>query len=188
MTGFLSHFLPRLLPCSLAVVASFPAFSQASQPVSAAAAATVTSTASPEVAEFQRLEDKWSNAVNTRDQYGLELVLSPLFVDVSSSGDVSTRNQQVAYLISMDDKSLQLEQHVVAVRMLGDIAVANGTYVLHLKAGSEKGVFTHVFQRARGGWLCINSQRTMVKTDSKSKNKKQSADDDPFHIPFLSRN
>jgi hypothetical protein len=187
MTRFLSRFLPRLLPCSLAVFAAFPAFSQTSQPA-ATATASVTSTASPEVAEFQTLEDKWSNAVNTRDQYGLELVLSPLFVDVSSSGDVSTRNQQVANLISLEDKSLQLDQHVVAVRMLGDIAVANGTYVLHRKAGfEEKGVFTHVFQRARGGWLCINSQRTMVKTDSKSKNKKQSAADEPFHIPLFSK-
>jgi len=60
--------------------------------------------------------------------------------------------------------------------MLGDIAVANGTYVLHHKAGSaqvdEKGVFTHVFERARSGWLCINSQRTVLREDSNAKTKK----------------
>ena len=32
------------------------------------------------------------------DQYGLELVLSPLLVDVSATGDITTRNQQVALM------------------------------------------------------------------------------------------
>jgi len=58
----------------------------------------VTSTASPEIAQFQKIEDSWSSAINMRDQYGLELVLSPLFVDVSASGDITTRNQQLADL------------------------------------------------------------------------------------------
>jgi hypothetical protein len=35
-----------------------------------------------------------------RDQYALELVLSPLFVDVSAGGDITTRNQQLAQLIT----------------------------------------------------------------------------------------
>ncbi len=167
------------------------AFSQTSQTASAPATSSVTSTASPEVAEFQKVEDGWSHAVNTRDQYGLELALSPLFVDIAADGKVSTRNQQVATLLAGDDKTLQLDQHVVAVRMLGDIAVANGTYVLRYKAAAgpveEKGVFTHVFQRVRTGWLCINSQRTLVKTDTKSKSKKQSTAEEPFHIPLFSK-
>src|SRR5579863_9433275 len=32
-----------------------------------------TSTVSPEIKEFQTIEDKWSIALNERDQYGLEL-------------------------------------------------------------------------------------------------------------------
>ncbi len=62
--------------------------------------------------------------------------------------------------------------------MLGDIAVANGTYDLHHKVNSsevdEKGVFTQVFERAHGGWLCINSQRTVLRENSNAKSKKQS--------------
>ena len=127
----------------------------------------VTETISPEILQFQKIEDSWSDAVNRRDQYSLELVLSPLFVDVSASGDVTTRNQQVAQVISADDKTLYLTQKVVTVRMLGDISVANGTYTLHHKIGSaqvnEKGVFTQVFERVHGGWLCINSQRTILR-------------------------
>jgi len=150
----------------------------------------VTTTVSPEVAQFQKIEDSWSDAVNRRDQYALELVLSPLFVDVSGQGDVSTRNQQVVQVISGQDKSLSLAQKVITVRMLGDIAVANGTYTLEHKVNGteveEKGVFTHVFERVRGGWLCINSQRTVLRPDS-GKQKKQATSDTPFHIPFLTR-
>lgn len=156
-----------------------------------AARPNVTSAASAEVQEFQKIEDSWSNAVNARDQYGLELVLSPLFVDVSAGGDITTRNQQVALVITGEDKAVHLEQRVITVRMLGDIAVANGTYALRHKAGSgsveDKGVFTHVFERVHGGWMCINSQRTVVRADSNEKKKKQSNAELPLHIPLFSK-
>jgi ketosteroid isomerase-like protein len=164
-------------------------------PATPAAASTVTTTQPTEVAQFQKIEDSWSDSVNRRDQYGLELVLSPLFVDVAASGDVTTRNQQVAQLITGDDKTLSLAQKVITVRMLGDVAVANGTYTLHHKVSSqlvdERGVFTHVYQRVHGGWLCVNSQRTVLRTDvggrSKEKKEKESTAEEPFHIPFFSR-
>ena len=146
----------------------------------------LTETIAPEILQFQKIEDSWSDAVNRRDQYSLELVLSPLFVDVSASGDVTTRNQQVAQVISADDKTLYLTQKVVTVRMLGDIAVANGTYTLHHKVGSgqvdEKGVFTQVFERVHGGWLCINSQRTILRQDAATR-KRDSSPETPFHLP-----
>lgn len=150
----------------------------------------VTATAAPELQQFQKIEDSWDDAINQRNQYGLELVLSPLFVDVAASGDITTRNQQIAYLLTNEDKTLHLEQKVITVRMLGDIAVANGTYILHHRVISgqvtEKGIFTHVFERAHNGWLCINSQRTVLREDS-GKNKKQSTAELPFHIPIFGK-
>jgi hypothetical protein len=93
--------------------------------------------------------------------------------------------------INGEDKTLHLDQKVITVRMLGDIAVANGTYALHHKAGSaetnEKGVFTHVYERAHGNWLCINSQRTVLREDSSARQKKQSNAEMPFHIPLFSK-
>lgn len=156
------------------------------------AASTATSDVGPQVKEFQKIEDTWSNAINSRDQYGLELVLSPLFVDVSANGDITTRNQQLAQLITGEDKSMHLEQRVVTVRLLGDTAVANGTYVFHHKAVSgpvdEKGVFTHVYERIRGGWVCVNSQRTLLREDASGKKKKQASEAEmPFHIPLFSK-
>lgn len=183
--------MTRIVVCFFVFLPSFAALAQSPAPVSGPAQSSVTSTASPELIKFQKIEDAWASAVNQRDQYGLELVLAPLFMDVSASGDISTRNQQVADLISSDDKTLHLEQKVITVRMLGDIAVANGTYVLHHKAASgqvdEKGVFTHVFERIHGGWRCVNSQRTSLREDSNTKHKKQSTAELPFHIPLFSR-
>jgi ketosteroid isomerase-like protein len=184
MTRFSVCFSAFLLICC-ALSAQSPA--PAAVPVQTSA----TSTASPEILQFQKIEDSWSEAVNGRDQYALELVLSPLFVDVSATGDITTRNQQVAMAITGEDKSIHLDQRVITVRMLGDVAVANGTYVLHHKVGSaeanEKGIFTHVYERAHGSWLCINAQRTVLREDSNAKQKKQSSVEMPFHIPLFSK-
>jgi ketosteroid isomerase-like protein len=188
MTRLAACFFVFLLSlCS--AVAQDPAL----EPARPAAQPAAASAGNPQTIEFQKIEDTWSGAINQRDQYSLELVLSPSFMDISAAGDIATRNQLLAQLITGEDKTLHLEQRVITVRMLGDIAVANGTYVLHHKAASgsaqvdEKGVFTHVFERTRGGWLCINSQRTVLREDSNAKPKKQSNAEQPFHIPLLSR-
>jgi ketosteroid isomerase-like protein len=184
MNRFLACFAAVLLTSCVTAAQNPPSGPATVQPA-------VTTTASPEVVQFQKIEDAWSNAVSQRDQYGLELVLSPLFLDVSANGDITTLNQQVAQLISSDDKSLSLTQRVITVRMLGDTAVANGTYTLRHRVNSaevdEKGVFTHVFERVHGNWMCVNSQRTSVKEGSGgSKEKKPSNAELPFHIPLFS--
>lgn len=177
--------------CFCAFLLSLGVSGQAPAPASPTAEPGVTTTTVSQVQDFQKIEDSWSTAINSRDQYALELVLSPLFVDISAGGDVTTRNQQLADLIQGQDKSLHLEQKVITVRLLGDTAVANGTYLLHHRSGSkevdEKGIFTHVFERVRGNWLCINSQRTTVVAAASGKSKKQSTADEPFHIPFFSK-
>ena len=190
MKRYLACISAVLLACGVAA-AQTPSPDVAAPAPAAAAEPGVTSTVSPEVAQFQKIEDSWSDAVNRRDQYALELVLSPLFVDVSAQGDVTTRNQQVVQVISGQDKSVYLTQKVITVRLLGDIAVANGTYTLHHKVNAaevdEKGIFTYVFERVRGGWLCINSQRTVLRTDSSARSKKQSNAELPFHVPLFGK-
>jgi len=200
MTRFSACFL-ALIPLCCASVAQIPASNAVSAPVAGSVASpastpasvqsSATSVSSPERLEFQKIEDAWSEAVNGRDQYGLELVLSPVFVDVSATGDITTRNQQVATVITGEDKTVHLDQRVITVRMLGDVAVANGTYALHHRASAaevtEKGIFTHVYERSHGSWLCINSQRTVLHEDSNAKQKKQSNAELPFHIPLFSK-
>jgi len=184
----------RLTCFSALVLSSCVAIAQVppAAPAQSATAPGATTTQSADLTQFQKIEDNWSNAVNQHDQYSLENVLSPLFVDVAANGDISTRNQQIVQAISTDDKTLWLTQKVITLRMLGDIAVANGTYTLHHRVNSatvdENGVFTHVFERLRGGWVCVNSQRTALKQDSGNpKQKKQSQASEPFHFPLFSK-
>lgn len=181
-------FTRNLLP--LLAVCAFAGQSFAQSPV-AVTTTTANASQSADLKEMQKLEDQWSEAIVKRDQYGLELLLSPLYVGIGANGEVSTRNQQIAQLFQKTNDPLTMEQRVISARLLGDVAVVNGTYITRRKNGSEaveeRGIFTHVFQRVRSNWLCINSQRTLIAEESGAKQKaaKKSNAELPFHVPFL---
>lgn len=147
----------------------------------------------PEVKEFQGYEDQWSNALVKANQYDLEYLLSPLYVDISSKGDVTTRNQQIALLFDKDgEEPVSLEQRVVSVREFGDTALVSGTYIekWRLNSGTreERGIFTHVYARFHNHWACVNAQRTAVVDLTPGKTKtaqKKSSAEEPFHIPLF---
>lgn len=146
----------------------------------------------PAVAEFQKLEDQWSVAVIKADQYTMEYLLSPMYVDISASGDVNTRNQLIAQLFDKGAEPVSLEQKVVSVREFGDTAVVSGTYITRWrtegKGREERGIFTHVYEQQHGHWVCVNAQRTAVVEMTPGKKQKAQAKSDaaePFHIPFF---
>jgi ketosteroid isomerase-like protein len=162
---------------------------QAAQP------AAKPSTATPAFREMQAVEDRWSDAVTRRDQYGMELVLAPQFIGISASGDVTTRNQQIAGLFVKGAGPDSLEQKVISVRFVGEVAIVNGTYVISWKTEKgpfqEKGIFSHVFEHVHNNWLCLNSQRTVVAENvkgavqEKPKSTKRSDAALPMHIPLV---
>jgi hypothetical protein len=118
----------------------------------------------PDMQAFQQIEDRWSQAITKRDQYALELVLSPELIDISAWGDQTTRNQQIAVLFEKDAEPLSLGQRVTNVRTFGEVAVVIGSYDEQLrvngKAVRQTGLFTHIYHNKRGNWLCVNAQRT----------------------------
>lgn len=144
----------------------------------------------PEVKEFQALEDQWSTATIKADQYQLEYLLSPVYIDIASNGDITTRNQQIA---GMFDKAgpqlLSMEQRVITVRTFGDTALVSGTYITKFrqdgKTREERGVFTHVYQRARNHWACVNAQRTAVVDLAPGKGQKNAQKSEAFHFPMF---
>jgi len=150
---------------------------------------------SPEVREMQQVEDRWDDAITKRDQYAMELVLAPQFIGISASGDVVNRNQQIAHLFVKNEGPQSLEQKVVSVRMVGQVAIVNGTYVMTWKGEKgpilEKGIFSHVFEHVRNTWLCLNSQRTVVAEETKGaaateKPKAKRSDAQlPMHVPLV---
>jgi ketosteroid isomerase-like protein len=152
---------------------------------------------SPEIAQMQTVEDSWDGAVTKHDQFALENLLARDFVGISAEGDVTTRNQQIAHLFVAGAEPVSLTQKVVGARVMGDVAIVNGTYVMEWQGASdqrkvaEKGVFTHVFRKnSAGNWQCINSQRTVVATEDERKKKApvHAGKSDavlPLHIPLI---
>lgn len=119
------------------------------------------------VAQFQKIEDQWSTAVTHQDQFTLETILAPSFVDIASTGEISTHNQEVAAMFEKGEPRVQtLQQRVVDVRVIEDVAIVDGTYAQTTKLNgiehAEQGVFTHIYQRSRDVWKCVQSQRTAV--------------------------
>ncbi len=164
---------------------------QASLPGTAESAAP-GQTKPPEVAQFQGFEDQWSTAVVHADQYTMENLLSPVYVGISATGDVTTRNQQIADLFDKSAAPVSMEQRVVSVREFGDMALVSGTYILKWRTDGrvreERGIFTHVYAHERDRWDCVNAQRTPVveMTPGQGKKKQAKSDaDEPFHIPLF---
>jgi hypothetical protein len=147
----------------------------------------------PEVKEFQTLEDQWSVAVVKNDQYTMEFLLSPLYVDISSTGDVTTRNQALAGLSDKGSVPVSMLQRVVSVREFGDTAIVSGTYIVKYREGTgtkeERGIYTHVYNRTQKHWACVNAQRTAVvelaSNKQKAASQKKSDAEEPFHIPLF---
>jgi hypothetical protein len=184
--GFSMRFRP-IFPAliALAFCAAAPLRAQQAQPAASAPAQP------PEIKEFQGYEDQWSLAVVKNDQYQLEYLLSPLYVDISSTGDVKTRNQQIADLFQKDgSQPISMEQRVVSVRTFGDTAIVSGTYIVKWKGSTavkeERGIFTHVYNRQRNHWACVNAQRTAVVDLTPAKKQQQKSNAElPFHIPLF---
>jgi ketosteroid isomerase-like protein len=147
---------------------------------------------------MQTVEDSWDTAVGKHDQFGLENLLARDFVGISAEGEVTTRNQQISHLFIAGAEPVTLTQKVIGARVIGDLAVVNGTYVMEWQGASdqqkvaEKGVFTHVFRKnSAGNWQCINAQRTVVATEDERK--KRAAEQHtsksnaalPLHIPLI---
>lgn len=149
--------IPHCLAAALVIVAAaaVPPIAQAQQN---------TQPASP-VATFQKIEDQWSTALARQDQFTLETILAPTFVDISSSGEMGTRDQQVAAMFETGTQRVQtIQQKVDNVRIIEDVAIVDGTYSETTKLNgiqrAEQGVFTHIYQRTHGTWMCVQSQRT----------------------------
>ena len=183
---FLRFFAPLLVfaaPCAPLPAQTAPAQASPVQPAL--------------IQQFQKLEDNWSIALANKDQYALENLLAPSFLDISAAAHINTRNQFIVDTLGgLPEPLLSVEQKVVNVRTLGDAAVIEGTYLLRLKEAArtrdERGVFTHVWEKNRAGWSCISAQRTAVvdeleggkgKTSASSEKKSSAAL--PFHIPLI---
>lgn len=171
-----------LLTFSILLGCSFNSATVAGAQLLQTAPADAAAVAAQQNAQIQKVLDRWDDAANQHDQYALELVLAPQFIAISDTGQVKNRDQQVSEMVVKGAPRFTLAQKAVSVRMLGDVAVVNGTYdrifqasrLGHTPMRDVKGVFSQVYVRSRNTWQCINSQRTIIVQDTR-KDAKQKA-------------
>jgi ketosteroid isomerase-like protein len=146
---------------------------------------------SADVVKIRQIETNWATALVKQDQYALELALAPTYVDISASGEVTTKDQQIAHLYVHDYAVLGFNETLTSVRVMGESAIAQGTYTLKRKWGGEiqeeRGVFTHVYARTRDTWQCVNGQRTIVREQVRPPQSAEKKSELPFHIPFTGK-
>jgi ketosteroid isomerase-like protein len=148
------------------------------------------STVSKEVIQgFQRIENTWSQAIDNRDQYALELMLAPDFLNIGIDGEITTRNLQIAQLLQKHRTTPpSIRQRVVNVRDYGDITIVVGTFVQESRDGKQTvehaGVFMHVYQQVRGKWQCISAHWTALQPAPETRNRRSKKQDDihPFDL------
>ncbi len=195
--------MPRLFStfCSVLLCAAFsiPAASLAQLATDTTQSDAVSAMAQ-QIADLQKVADRWDDAVYQHDQYALELVLAPQFIAISDTGEVKNRDQVVSEMVMKDAPRYALAQKVISVREVGDVAVVNGTYdrtyqgsrLSRTKARDQKGVFSQVYVRARNSWECVNSQRTLITETVGSKKKAKGQEEEKplnhdlgFHFPGI---
>ena len=141
----------------------------------------------PKSASFRRLRTTGPIAINSRDQYGLELVLSPAVCRrlrhrrhhhaQPAGGPGDHRRRQDAAPGPAGHHRAHAGRHRRGQRHLRAAPQGRSGPV------DEKGVFTHVFERVHGGWVCINSQRTSLREDDE----RQARSSPPPKCPSTSR-
>lgn len=166
-------------------------------PALAQEAASGQNAAETPVQQFQHLEDTWSIALVHKDEFALDNLLAPTFVDIAATAQVSTRNQYIAdTLTGVPAPLLSVEQRVVSVRVVSDVAIVEGTYITKVRdtgdhVRDQNGIYTHIYVRSHNAWACVNAQRTQVtdapetKAQAAKKPEKKSSAALPFHIPLI---
>ncbi len=108
-----------------------------------------------------KLEQAWITAAQQRDTTTLEHILADDFVDINVHGVV--RDKQAALAARGAPPGTTQTLRHLHVRHFGNVAVANGTNIVHstAKGWTVRVAFTDVFVRRHGRWQAVSAQETL---------------------------
>ncbi|HXA39702.1 MAG TPA: nuclear transport factor 2 family protein [Phenylobacterium sp.] len=116
--------------------------------------------------ELVKLEADWSKASVAKDTAAVSRIVAPDWTGQNPSGKLTTRDKMLADMKSGVDAATSMTNHDVHVRLIGDIAIVQGSddeKSTHMgKDTSGAYTWTDVFQKRAGHWVAIASQVTPV--------------------------
>ena len=122
--------------------------------------------ASPEVAVLKQLEREWTDAQKAGNVAKLKLIIADDWRGVGYDGTKSTKSDFLADVKEGKSKITSFEFGPMDVKILGDVAVVQGT---DTEKSSTRGedttgnwVWTDVFVKRDGKWVAVRSQSAKV--------------------------
>jgi ketosteroid isomerase-like protein len=116
--------------------------------------------------QIKGLEKQWTDADLKHDAEALDRILADDVVDISSTGQVQGKVEDLADLKSGEPKLESMSVEDMKVRVFGIAVVVNGHYTMKGtykgKDISGEGRFTDVFVKRQGRWQCVSTQGTPI--------------------------
>jgi uncharacterized protein (TIGR02246 family) len=122
----------------------------------------------PSTAEtIKQLEHDWTDAMKAGDADKLGQILADDWVAIGYDGKKTTKQGALADLKSGKEKVESVEFGPMDVKVLGNVAVVQGSDTEKSSTGgkdtSGKWVWMDVFVKREGKWVAVRSQSAMVK-------------------------
>ena len=126
-------------------------------------ALALADTRAPSTAEtLKQLERDWAVAIKAGDGEQVGRILGDDWVEVSNDGRKLTKEQLIAGVNSGRVKVESIEFGPMDVKVLGDVAVVQGSHVAKSTANGQRisgeVVWMDVFANRDGNWVVIRSQ------------------------------
>jgi hypothetical protein len=134
----------------------------------AQAPTAATPAKSPSVSQIlKQLENDWADALKTGDADKAAQIVADDWMGIGFDGSKATKQSLLADVKSGKDKTESVEFGPMDVKVLGNIAVVQGSdtekSVTNGKDTSGKWVWMDVFVKRDGKWVAVRSQSAMVK-------------------------
>ena len=115
----------------------------------------------------KQLEHDWIDAEKAGDADKLSEILADDWMSIGYTGKMETKQAVLADVKSAKDKIESFEFGPMEVKVLGNVAVVQGTDTEKSTQGgkdtSGKWAWMDVFVKRDAKWLCVRSQSAMVK-------------------------
>jgi uncharacterized protein (TIGR02246 family) len=117
--------------------------------------------------EIQQLERDWASALAAGDLDKVAQIVADDWTGINNDGSKATKQGLLAAVKAGKDSSETIEVGPMEVKVLGSVAVVQGTdvekSVVEGKETSMKWVWMDVFVKRQGKWLAIRSQVALLK-------------------------